>query len=40
MKTVEDIQKIDPDFYFKMKNHKNSRLLVRNRALDNIKFKD
>jgi hypothetical protein len=33
---VEDIQKIDPLFYNKMKTHKKSRLWTRNKALDGI----
>ncbi len=37
LRTVEDVEKIDPIFYAKMKNHKNSRLLVRNKALHSFK---
>lgn len=37
LRTVEDVEKIDPAFYLKMKNHKNSRLWVRNKALYSFK---
>lgn len=36
MKTVEDIEKLDPNFYTKMKKHKNDRLWVRNKALGGL----
>lgn len=37
LRTVEDVERIDPVFYLKMKNHKNSRLWVRNKALYSLK---
>ena len=29
---------MDPNFYSKMKTHKNYRLMIRNKALDSIKL--
>lgn len=36
MRTVEDIERLDPMFYNKMKKHKNDRLWVRNKALGGL----
>lgn len=36
MRTLEDIEKMDPNFYTRMKSHKNGRLWVRNKALHGI----